>query len=65
MAAKEERINEIHRRIEELDILLAQYVEPTSADNPKVVNAGELEYWSDRRDERRLLLEELDTLLKP
>jgi hypothetical protein len=65
MAANEERINEIHRRVEELDVLPAQYVVPTSADNPKVVSAGELEYWSDRREERKLLLDELTDLLKP
>jgi hypothetical protein len=61
---KEERINHIHQRVEELDRLLARFVQPEPADNPRTVNAAELDYFADRREERRLLLEELEGLLR-
>jgi len=64
MDTKEERILELHQRIEALDVILAKHVQPTPADDPQTVSTGELEYFSDRREERRLLLEELDRLLK-
>ncbi len=57
-----ERIKEIHRRVEELDALLAKYVEPTPADDPRTLTTAEMEYFSDTREERRLLLEELNSL---
>jgi hypothetical protein len=64
MDVKEERITEIHQRVEQLDALLAKHVQGSPADDPQIISAAMLEFFSDRRDERRLLLEELDRLLK-
>jgi hypothetical protein len=61
---KEERINQIQSRVDELDRLLARYVQPAPADNPQTVSSAEMDYWSDRREERRLLLEDLEKLLQ-
>ena len=61
---KEERINQIQCRVDELDRFLARYVQPAPADNPQTVNSAEVDYWPDRREERRLLLEELEELLQ-
>lgn len=61
---KEQRINQINQRLDELDRLLAKQVQPSSADHPRTVSAAELDYWADRREERRLLQEELDQLLQ-
>jgi hypothetical protein len=62
MDTKEERQEEIHKRVEELDALLAKYIAPTPADNPRNVSQAQMDYFADRREERRLLLEELDRL---
>jgi hypothetical protein len=61
---KEERITHIQNRVDELDGLLARYVQPAPADNPQTVSSAEMDYWSDRREERRLLLEELEKRLQ-
>ena len=64
MDVKEERISEIYKRVEALEAMLAKHIAPTPADDPQTISTGELEYFSDRREERKLLLEELDGLLK-
>jgi hypothetical protein len=64
MTAKEDRIWEIHKRVEELDELLGGYAQGIPVDNPRTLSTEELNYWSDRREERRMLLEELEDLLR-
>jgi len=51
----QERIAEIDRRIEELDKLLSH---SRNVDGSSLAAQGEKQYWEDRRDERRLLIEE-------
>ena len=63
MDVKEERISEIYKRVEALEAMLAKHIAPTPADDPQTISTAEMEYFSDRREERRLLLEELDRLL--
>jgi len=64
MDVKEERVSEIYKRVEALEVILAKHIAPTPADDPQTISTAEMEYFSDRREERRLLLEELDHLLK-
>jgi hypothetical protein len=61
---KEDRSKEISSRIDELDALLAKVIEPSPADNPRTIDEAEMNYFSDRREERRFLMEELNNLLK-
>jgi hypothetical protein len=63
MSETEGRITTIQRRIEELDRLLATHVAPTSANDPRTQSVDEMQYFHDRREERRLLLAELEELL--
>jgi hypothetical protein len=64
MSETDERIAEIHRRVEELDKLLAKNIAYTSADNPSTESFEAMQYFDDRREERQLLLAELEELLK-
>jgi hypothetical protein len=64
MSETEERIAGIHRRVEELDELLAKNIAYTPADNPSTQNFEAMQFFNDRREERRLLLAELEELLK-
>lgn len=64
MSETEERIAEIQSRVEELDKLLAKNIAYTSADNPSTQNFDAMQYFNDRREERRSLLAELEELLQ-
>jgi hypothetical protein len=64
MSDIEERINAIQLRVEELDNLLARNAVPTSANNPRTQRIEEMQYFQDRREERTMLLMELEELLK-
>ena len=64
LSEPEERIAVIQGRVEELDRLLASHVVPTSANDPRTQSIAEMQYFHDRREERRLLLAELEELLK-
>lgn len=64
----EERIREIDNRVEELDALIGKNIQNTIANDvnsPSVVSESELQYWADRREERRLLLQERQRLTNP
>jgi hypothetical protein len=55
----EDRIREIDRRLQELDELLAKYIDSTMAydmNNPRVLSDSELQFWTDRKQEREMLL---------
>jgi hypothetical protein len=55
----EERIREIDQRLKELDELLAKYIDATISNNvndPHVMGESELQFWTDRRQEREMLL---------
>ena len=61
----EERIREIERRLLELDELLAKYIDSTMAydmNNPHVLSESELQFWTERRQEREMLLALRDRL---
>jgi hypothetical protein len=61
----EERIREIERRLSELDELLAKYIDSTMAydmNNPHVLSESELQFWTERRQEREMLLALRDRL---
>ena len=63
----EDRIREINRRLQELDELLAKYIDSTMAydmNNPHALSEIELQFWSDRRREREMLLAIRDRLTK-
>jgi hypothetical protein len=63
----ENRVREIDRRLQELDELLAKYIEPTMAydmNNPHLMGESELQFWTDRRREREMLLALRDRLTK-
>lgn len=63
----EERIREIDRRLQELDELLAKYIDSTMAydmNNPRVMSESELQFWTDRKQEREMLLALRDRLAK-
>jgi hypothetical protein len=64
MSETEERMAEIHRRVEELDKLLAKNVVPTSASDPRTQSAEEMQYFADRREERQSLITELEELMQ-
>jgi hypothetical protein len=54
----ENRIREIDRRLQELDELLAKYIDSTMAydmNNPRVMSESELQFWTDRKQEREML----------
>lgn len=56
---REERIREIDRRLLELDELLAKYIDSTMAydmNTPHALSESELQFWTDRRREREMLL---------
>ena len=59
----DERIAEIRRRVAELDTLIAKH-DKTHAADLGAADTPEAEYWSGKREERRLLLQELHDLLK-
>jgi len=64
---REERIREIDRRLSELDELLAKYIESTMSydmNNPRPISESELQFWTDRRQEREMLLVLRDRLTK-
>lgn len=64
----EERIRGIDSRVDELDALIGKNIQSTIANdvnNPALVSESELQYWADRREERRLLLEEKQRLTNP
>jgi hypothetical protein len=64
---REERIHEIDRRLSELDELLAKYIDSTMAydmNNPHTLSESELQFWTDRRREREMLLALRDRLNK-
>lgn len=64
---REERIREIDRRLSELDELLAKYIDSTMAydmNNPHVLSESELQFWTDCRQERKMLLALRDRLTK-
>ena len=61
----EQRIREIERRLSELDELLAKYIDSTMAydmNNPHVLSESELQFWTERRQEREMLLALRDRL---
>jgi hypothetical protein len=63
----EERIREIERRLSELDELLAKYINSTMAhdmNNPRPIGQSELQFWTDRKQEREMLLALRDRLTK-
>lgn len=63
----EDRVREIDRRLQELDELLAKYIDSTMAydmNNPQVMGESELQFWRDRRQEREMLLALRDRLIK-
>jgi hypothetical protein len=63
-----DRIPEIDRRVGELDALLGKNVQNSIANdvnNPLLSSESEMQYWQDRREERRLLLEERQRLTNP
>lgn len=56
---REDRIREIDRRLTELDELLAKYIDSTMAydmNNPHALSDTELQFWTDRRHEREMLV---------
>jgi hypothetical protein len=63
MDVKEERISEIYKRVEALEALRQPW-RNILRQRPLTISAAEMEYFSDSREERRLLLEESDRLLK-
>jgi hypothetical protein len=63
----EDRICEIDRRLQELDALLAKYIDATisnDVNNPRLMGESELQFWTDRRQEREMLLTLRDRLTK-
>jgi hypothetical protein len=59
------RIREIDRRLSELDELLAKYIDSAMAydmNNPHALSESELQFWTDRRREREMLLALRDRL---
>ena len=59
------RIREIDRRLSELDELLAKYIDSTMAydmNNPRVMSERESQFWTDRKQEREMLLALRDRL---
>jgi hypothetical protein len=64
---RDERIHEIDRRLSELDELLAKYIDSTLSyemNNPHALSESELQFWTDRRQEREMLLALRDRLTK-
>jgi hypothetical protein len=64
---REERIREIDERLSELDELLAKYIESTMSydmNDPHALSESELQFWTDRRREREMLLALRDRLTK-
>ena len=64
---REQRIREIDQRLLELDELLAKHIDSTMAfdmNNPRVMSESELQFWTDRRQERELLVALRDRLTK-
>ena len=64
---REEGIQEIDRRLSELDELLAKYIDSTMShdmNNPHALSESELQFWTDRRHERQMLLALRDRLTK-
>ena len=64
---RQERIREVDRRLSELDELLAKYTDSTMAydmNNPRVISESELQFWTDRTQEREMLLALRDRLTK-
>lgn len=64
MSTNEDRKRDLHIRLEQLDALLAQHIAPHSADDPRIVGLDEMQYFSDRREEREFILKELEKLNK-
>ena len=63
----EDRIREINGRLQELDELLAKYIDSTMAydmNNPRAMGESELQFWTDRKQEREMLLALRDRLSK-
>jgi hypothetical protein len=62
----EKGIREIDRRLSKLDQLLAKYIDSTMAydmNNPHVLSESELQFWTERRQEREMLLALRDRLV--
>ena len=57
-------VNDMARRVEELDQLLSRYMPPPPSDNPSESAADEAEFWAARLEERQQLQAALDTLLQ-
>jgi hypothetical protein len=64
---REERIRQINLRLSELDQLIAKYIDSIMAydlNNPGLMSESELQFWTDCRQEREMLLALRDRLTK-